>query len=128
MEYPDWERQGMYAINVQEISLDQGRDSSDEKSQSANEYPELDHVPTYPWLGETYLQRKDNSKSSEPSSIRETLGRELQRDSSAQTTPSKKLASSKQSNLNPFALFRSKNYPNDEFIGPIFQISDENAT
>lgn len=93
----------------------------------ANEYPDLDYVPSYPWLGERSSANDNEPSCDEQQTRRDDTGHDLH-DTPQRDTLSELLDISINSSLNPYALPHARRDPNDPSLDPDFQLSDDGAT
>ena len=101
--------------------------SNNVKSCPANKYPDLDYVPSYPWLGERSSANDDESLCNEQATRHDHTRQDLhdapQRDASSEV-----LNTSVNNSPDPYALPHTRQDPSDASLDPDFQLSDDGAT
>ena len=117
-----------HPTNVDVITEDEFGNLSNEESIQTNEYPDLDYVPEYPWLGQQGSLLDTGPMLLEQPSICDAANQEFLDDASKQNIPLEGLELSKYDSVNQHPLPRAKNYPSDIFVDPDFKLSDEDLT
>ena len=108
------------------VSGDPNEVWSNEKSNLINEYPDLDYVPKYPWLGEPSPPNDHHRPLSYELATRHNdIIQHSQDNSSRQGLASKGPDHPGNGSLNPFPLPSARRDPNDLSFDPDFQFSEE---
>ena len=106
------------------VAEDEDGIPTNQESIPMNEYPDLDYVPKYPWLGEHITLDDDQPLSSKQPTSPDGITQDSQGIASHQGLPSKEPDRPGDGSLNPYSL-PSAGDPHDPSLDPDFQLSEE---
>ncbi len=116
-----------HVVGVDGISEDEHEGLNNEESILANEYPDPDYVPNYPWLGERGSLHDYGPMFYEQSTVHEDIDQDSTNDASRQLIAFEGLGLPSGDGLNTCTFFRAGRDPNDPSLDPDFQLSDGGA-
>lgn len=114
-------------VGVGGNSEDEHEDWNNEESILANEYPDPDYIPNYPWLGERDSLHHYGPMFYEQSMVHEDIDHNSTNNASRKLTASKGLGLPSEDSPNTCTPFRAGRDPNDPSFDPDFELSDDGA-